>query len=338
MFIGRLFYKIYVWIHKLRFIRQIENKYGKTLFNILDDKLFGGTYKNSNIDTSTVVKVRADLKKYDNSSYYKIKFNKVIIHYREFFPNNKIKSKLFLIHGFGANTSYYDLVVPYLLKEDYYVVLIDLPGWGLSSKSLIYSQDVRGLEIKELLNYLDNKNNNSNDWIGIGHSMGGGTILNMNYDKIKLKILLSPAVEPIMHNLTNMMFNHLDHFINLVTKRKIFINNIIGFASYDKIDKNIYDRFIEQLPDSKTITKTIIEGFETNNLVNKNRDIQIYILWSTEDTIIGNARNNDLYKLPNVHTFEIKGSHLYTLTHPKETSDFILNSINNIMFNPYDRA
>jgi len=79
---------------------------------------------------------------------------------------------LFFIHGFSANTHWWDFIAPAFI-EDYCVVAIDLSGSGDSDHRESYSQEVYAKEIKSVC---EDMHWESADFIA--HSMGGSISLN----------------------------------------------------------------------------------------------------------------------------------------------------------------
>lgn len=80
---------------------------------------------------------------YANSEF--LDLDGVEIHYRIF--NNKADKagNVLLVHGFGASTFTWRHTAPYLQDENFLVVAVDLPGFGLSErrKGLNHSPDAR---------------------------------------------------------------------------------------------------------------------------------------------------------------------------------------------------
>ncbi len=96
-----------------------------------------------------------------------------MIHYHHFTPSNPRGTVVFL-HGFaGSLFSFRDNIDP-LLQNDFAVVLIDLPGFGLSERNLgaDYSNTGRAQLIREFADQL--KLQQPVHWVG--HSMGGSII------------------------------------------------------------------------------------------------------------------------------------------------------------------
>lgn len=112
-----------------------------------------------------------------------VEINGVLIHYREWIPNNPFSGKVLLIHGLGGSTYSWRNNIDQLVKAGYLVIALDLPGFGYSDRKIFaHSQENRAKLIWELLSYIDNYLSSEMkflNWHLVGHSMGGGTILAM---------------------------------------------------------------------------------------------------------------------------------------------------------------
>ncbi len=101
------------------------------------------------------------------------------LHYRQWGAGNS--EKVLLIHGFAGSTFSWRYTAPALAAEGYRVIAVDLPGFGLSERSLDFTPTAE--KRAELLwNLLDSLEPGS-DWHLVGHSMGGGVVSAMTLQK-----------------------------------------------------------------------------------------------------------------------------------------------------------
>lgn len=113
-----------------------------------------------------------------NSHFFKTS-DQVDLHYRVWPAQGELKGQILLIHGLGGSTFTWRFTAETLAVNGYFVVAVDLPGFGFSSREreLNHSQKQRSQWLWELLDELDRTGQGvqPNSWHLVGHSMGGGT-------------------------------------------------------------------------------------------------------------------------------------------------------------------
>ncbi len=131
---------------------------------------------------------------YANSEYFT--FGDYKLHYRIDRPKGKEKGKLFMIHGFGCDTTFFNEMVEEYLKKGMRCVRVDLPDFGYSTREIKGINYVPRVEMLEaLMAELDKIENDSEKWIIVGHSMGGSVTLELadrNRDAYKALLLYAP--------------------------------------------------------------------------------------------------------------------------------------------------
>lgn len=114
------------------------------------------------------------------------------LRYRTFGAPSDEKTTLVLLHGFSNSLQSFRLLAP-LLADDYYVVTVDLPGFGLSSKPVDYDyrNENQAQTIQKFIDSLELKN----VVIG-GHSLGGAVALRIAINEPSLKglIVMNPGI------------------------------------------------------------------------------------------------------------------------------------------------
>jgi pimeloyl-ACP methyl ester carboxylesterase len=100
------------------------------------------------------------------------------------------KPALFFVHGYSANTNWWDFIAPQFL-ENFSVVAIDLSGNGDSDHRVEYSQEIFAIEMKGVLDDLG--------WAKatfIAHSMGGSITLKAStiYPEIFKELILLDSI------------------------------------------------------------------------------------------------------------------------------------------------
>lgn len=116
---------------------------------------------------------------YPESTFTQI--NSIVLHYREWNGEPEKEHNILLLHGLGGSTFTWRYTAPYLQDNDYRVIAVDLPGFGLSERKsgFDHSAGNRAQVIWALLDQLgpDQK------WHLVGHSMGGATVAAMALQK-----------------------------------------------------------------------------------------------------------------------------------------------------------
>lgn len=149
--------------------------------------------------------ISAQQKPFDNSNFFTT-YDDVMLHYRTWQPIDEPIGKILLIHGLGGSTFSYRKNAPALAAAGYYVVAVDLPAFGYSSKKtgLSHDQVSRAKWLWELLYDLDRKMGVTTPWHLAGHSMGGSTVLamsNQNPNDVASLVLIDPAI--VQENASN---------------------------------------------------------------------------------------------------------------------------------------
>jgi len=157
---------------------------------------------------------------FDNSFYYEE--GAYTLHYRVFKAENE-KAKVLMIHGFGCSTSTWQPIAQQLVDKGYTCVLVDLPGFGYSTRETeVADEDYRVRE--ELVINLMKSIAPIKEWHVAGHSMGGGVSMNIAClaPEIKSLMLFCPCPiasmegamgdmmsSKIMGVMANFIFEHL---------------------------------------------------------------------------------------------------------------------------------
>jgi len=133
---------------------------------------------------------------FKNSHYFKQGDYK--IHYRVDEAHGKEKAKMFLIHGFGCDTEFFDEVVKLYTKKGIKCVRVDLPDFGFSTRELKGIKYVPQVDL--LLALMKKLDKDKSGWILVGHSMGGSVSL-------ELAMKDSSMLNAIILNAPLLMFN-----------------------------------------------------------------------------------------------------------------------------------
>lgn len=123
----------------------------------------------------------------------------VMIHTRVYENKQPLVGQIMLIHGLGGSTFSYEENAPFLADLGYFVVTVDLPAFGFSSRErgLHHTQNNRAMWLWDVLNQIEVMYDLRSKWIIGGHSMGGSVALAMNNAqpmKTEALILIDPAL------------------------------------------------------------------------------------------------------------------------------------------------
>ncbi|MEA2070806.1 MAG: alpha/beta hydrolase [Asgard group archaeon] len=118
-------------------------------------------------------------------------FQETKIHYVEYIRANK--PTIFLIHGLGCSLDYWSFLFDSELMKDYTFYAIDLPGYGLSSKSKTYDYSIKhqATILKKFVDFMQIKI----DYL-VGFSMGGPIAIALADQLSELQKLI--LIEPVL--------------------------------------------------------------------------------------------------------------------------------------------
>lgn len=125
---------------------------------------------------------------FENSAFFED--GDYTLHYRTYGNRLLNRSKIMLFHGFGLSTESLDGIATEYENAGYYVVTVDMPNFGYSSRetesTALVSREELAFELMEAL---------GGNWILGGHSMGGGIAVNIavnHPEKVKGLVLFAP--------------------------------------------------------------------------------------------------------------------------------------------------
>jgi len=194
--------------------------------------------------------------------------NKILLNY-EFVHSNK-KTTIVILHGWKDSLDSW-LGVLNSIKNDFNVLVVDLPGFGNSMRPLetfgVYDY---AKVVKDLLNHLGIK-----EYIVIGHSFGGriASIL-ASQDKKSLKLILvdSAGIEDRPY-IYNTLLNFVSPLKSLLPKKSLLI-----------LRRLLESKDYKNSGDMKDIFLKVISENLTNDV--KKINIPTYIIWGSKDAIL----------------------------------------------------
>lgn len=134
----------------------------------------------------------AEEKPFENSEFFE--YGDYTVHYRRFFPEGEVKGRIIMLHGFVCSTYAWNNMADEMTKKGYECLLIDLPGFGYTTREDENTDFVpRETLVKELAETIAPMS----EWIVAGHSMGGGVSMNIAVENPEIKALLLYCPAPI---------------------------------------------------------------------------------------------------------------------------------------------
>jgi len=226
------------------------------------------------------------------------------LHYRQWQTDSA--EKVFLVHGFAGSTFSWRYTAPALAASGYQVVAVDLPGFGLSERSLSFAPtaDKRAELIWDLLDSLEPGSN----WHLVGHSMGGGVVTAMalqNPEQVKSISMVAGAI-PDESRRFSWGFHYpplqrsVRHLATRVFLTKDNVQNALASAYGRAPEESEFEGYYRPLLIEDT-DATLVEMLKTSekSLLNEIDTLQVPVLliWGEEDAWVQLERG---YKLDNL--------------------------------------
>jgi len=207
---------------------------------------------------------------------------------------------LIFLHGYGASTKSWDLLINKLDTSIHTIYVFDLKGFGLSSKPRDnkYSIIDQGEILKEFILENDLKN-----VILVGHSYGGGVSLYLNVELIKENqniIKRSILIDCASYKCDFPLFiksqripviNRLAIFIPKKLGTKVFLKTV--FFNIERIDNDLVERYMFSLdqkgmryPFIKTARQMIPDNYDELIKNYNNINNPVLIIWGKNDNQI----------------------------------------------------
>lgn len=135
--------------------------------------------------------------------------------YKQNFINRNSQAVVLLIHGYFTHSGTYSKTIERLLRMNYSVITVDLPGHGLSSgpRGDIESFRSYGIVVQDLISSVKSE---GKPLYAIGHSTGASAIMEymlaLGGNELDSVVLACPLVQTSWWKLTNLLYKVLDPF------------------------------------------------------------------------------------------------------------------------------
>lgn len=181
-------------------------------------------------------------KPFDNSNFFTS--GEYTIHYRTYEPDRKAKGQILLVHGFCLSTASLEGIAEQYCKAGYFVVTVDAPNFGYSTRETL---DMELVDRESLIFALMEEL--GGNWILGGHSMGGGIALNIATDhpeKVKGLVLYAPqSVAQMPGSIMKVMVPVMGAMCNLILKIALkvpaIVRMLVDMSFSDSEYANNYD-------------------------------------------------------------------------------------------------
>lgn len=252
-------------------------------------------------------------KPYSNSRFFTV--DNISIH-TQIYPVDHPKGKIVFIHGLGASTASFRHNAPFFNEQGYFVISIDLPAFGYSSKArnIDHSQMNRAQLIWQILNQIDLETNND-PWHLVGHSMGGSTVLAMTElqpSHVKTLNLIAGAVTSDVDRPNWLLKTPLGQYLKIAL-RYFMINekqfaNILESAMSSTPSKENIRYYLEPLQTKGTIS-ALLDFVQTsdNFLISEFsvKNVPINLFWGKKDTWVSVDSIDEIKKYVEINSIEL---------------------------------
>ncbi len=215
----------------------------------------------------------------------------VKLHYRHW--EGEGSEKVLLLHGFAGSTFSWRYTAPALAEEGYRVIAVDLPGFGLSERSLSFTPTA-GKRAELLWSLLESLEPGS-DWHLVGHSMGGGVVSAMALQKpeqIQSISLVAGAIPDSSRGRSSWVFYYpplqraVRHLATRVLLTEENVENALASAYGRMPAESEFEGYYRPLLIENT-DAALVEMLKTGekNLLNETESLRVPVLliWGEED-------------------------------------------------------
>ncbi len=202
-----------------------------------------------------------DQKPFPQSKY--ININGVNIHYRDWNSDKKeVGGKVVFLHGFYGSTYSWNKSVEEVAKRGFYVIAIDIPGFGYSSKELGLDHSLTGRAnlIWEVLTKIDSQYIILQDlpWNLVGHSIGAAIVTKIVELKENIGVII--LVDPSINNNTDNLYKLFTWYPPV--RRWIAVATEYYFFQYNQINRYLESAY-NQRPSDEDL-KGYLEPIQQN--------------------------------------------------------------------------
>ena len=293
-------------------------------------------------------------KPFENSAFMEV--NGISFHYRTYpARGGAVKGKLLLVHGLAGSTFSFEVSAPLVSQEGYFVVSVDLPGFGYSDRNPAYdhSQANRAKDLWGLLSLIDQGMDGDAaalPWHLAGHSMGGGTAAAMamqDPSRVKSLVFVDAALfeNPggggflTIPPLNRWVLTALEHFLITENRIKSLLSSAYGTEPTNDQVRNYLLPL--RLPGTARSLINMV-GTAKNEDPEKLKDLAVplFAVWGSQDTWVPREELDRLMAIRPDTVFQIVegAAHCPMETHPDIFVDIMVRwlseSLNTVSSQP----
>lgn len=268
----------------------------------------------------------------------------VALHCRIWNPqSDQCQGKILLIHGLGASTYSWEQTADSLSQAGYWVIAVDLPGFGYSSRQtgIDHSQKQRSQLVWQLLQTFENQipdQAQNQNWTLIGHSMGAGTVAAMALAEPELTaqlVLVDGALLDMPQSITTALirFPPAARWLSVILENLVIqesnIHNILGSAYLSDPTPEQAQAYLQPLLISGTaraLTDLVLTAKNESAAALKEAAFPIDAIWGESDPVIPVSQSLTLKQMiPALNIRTIAGAgHVPMETHHDAFSKILL--------------
>jgi alpha-beta hydrolase superfamily lysophospholipase len=234
--------------------------------------------------------------------------------------------RVFFIHGMVSSTVYWEELAGLFSEAGYMCAMIDLPGFGYSTRE---SKDVTPKPREEIAAELMEFLAPGEKWVVAGHSMGGGVALNMAVavpDKVEALLLYAPAAGgggPMGANgmLGGLPTEFAGRVLTVLLKPLLYMGPVVRLlaaaANADLCYGLRYDigKIVDPLKLPGTVTSILYMSQRSTPAdleAAAKLDIPVLLLWGEKDYIVtGQMAESLAAALPRAVSQTMQGGHMF---------------------------
>ena len=241
--------------------------------------------------------------------------------------------RVFFIHGMVSSTVYWEELAGLFSQAGYLCAMIDLPGFGYSTRE---AAGITPIAREEIAAQLMEQLAPGGSWIVAGHSMGGGVALNMAVmypEKVSALLLYAAAAGGGGGHGGSSMLSGLPtetagRIMTMLLRPLLYMRPVVHLLA---AAANADLRYGLQYDISKIVDPLKLPGTVTSILYMSQRatpvdleaaaklDIPILLLWAEKDYIVGEQMAAGLTAaLPQARPQTMRGGHMFTEQFPQE--------------------